>query len=57
MVPLSVCAATGGLVEYDACCDTATVDRLAAVTSTEPLPASTTTVVTRPPTVNAVAAG
>src|SRR6202020_622391 len=44
VVPRSVCLATGGFVEYDACCDTATVDRLAAGTVAEPPPGSMPTV-------------
>jgi hypothetical protein len=57
VVPLSVCLATGGVFEYDACCETPTVDRVPPVTSTEPLPPSMITVVTRLSIVNEVAAG
>ena len=57
MLPLSTCRGVGGVVEYAACCDTLTLDRLPPVTSTDPLPASMTTVVTRLSIVKDVAAG
>jgi hypothetical protein len=49
--------AAGGVLEYDACWDTLTVDRADPVTSTDPLPPLMTTAVTRAETVKLRAGG